>query len=107
MASTAAGGAAFRRPAHVAYVVDRPDGDRGASGVAVLLHLPTGRRVSLSETATAVWLAVADSGQRGARVADLAAGLASRYGADQAEVAADVQRLFDELTAADLLEPTP
>lgn len=99
MTSSAAGETAWRRPPHVAWVVD--------DGTAVLLHLPSGRRVALSETATAVWQALVGAGDAGLRVADVTPALAERFGADAAQVSADVQHLLDELLAAGLLEPRP
>lgn len=99
MTSGATGDPAYRRPAHVAYVVDPALGD-----AAVLLHLPTGRRVTLSSTATAVWLAVVEAGEAGVRAGDLAAPLATRYAADPATVAADVRRLLAQLADEGLVE---
>ena len=92
---------AYRRPDDVAHVVDV------ASGCCVLLHLPTGRRVSLSATASAVWRAVVESGDAGATTVDLAAALAAEFRADPAQVTTDVRALLDQLVTEGLVQPTP
>lgn len=96
MTSGPSGGPLWRRPAHVAWVVD--------DGTAVLLHLPSGRRVALSDTATAVWEALVDAGDGGLRVVDVVPVLAERYHADPGQVAADVEHLLAELAGAGLAE---
>ena len=91
---------AYRRAPDVADVVDS-----AAGGGAVLLHLASGRRTVLSETATAVWQAVVAAGRDGVSAGELAPPLAAHFGADPAVVHADVARLLAELLSAELLEP--
>lgn len=88
----------LRRPEWVAHVLD--DDDR-----AVLLHLPTARRLALSPEATAVWALILDSGTGGTTSARIAAALAPRYAAEPSVIADDVRRLLQALLDADLLEP--
>jgi hypothetical protein len=97
--SAAEAAGAFRRARNVADVVDDVSGGR-----VVLLHLPSGRRRVLSDTATAVWQAVVAAGPAGARVADLAPPLAAQFGADPEVVERDVAQLMGELLAADVVE---
>lgn len=99
MTSRPSPGPRWRRPAHVAWVVD--------DGTAVLLHLPSGRRMALSDTGTAVWQALVEAGDDGVAVADLTPALAERYHANPDQVAADVAHLLTELAAQDLAELSP
>jgi hypothetical protein len=101
---TAAAGkdGAYRRPPYVAFAVDD-----ALDGCRVLLHLPSGRRVSLSTTASDVWVAVVAGGEDGASATDIAPGLADRYGADREQVEQDVRRLLGQLAEADLVELVP
>jgi hypothetical protein len=99
-----AGEVAYRRPAQVAYVVDHPQ-EGAADGVTVLLHLPSGRRTSLSPTGGAVWAALVAAGEAGASAAELAPGLAAAYGADPDQVEADVRGLLEQLAGEGLVEP--
>ncbi len=89
------GEVSYRRAPDVAEVLD--------AGRVVLLHLPSGRRTVLSDTAGAVWQAVAAAGDAGAQVADMAPALAERYGADPVVVAADISRLLVQLREAQLV----
>ena len=85
-----------RRPDRVAHVLD---GER-----AVLLHLPTGRRVVLSPEATAVWQLVIASGLAGVSSDAVTATLAPRYATDADVIAADVHALIQQLAEQDLVE---
>jgi hypothetical protein len=67
----------------------------------VLLHLPSGQRLALSDTASRVW----DGLVEGVDSADLAASLAQAYATDPDVVDRDVRALIDQLLAAGLLEP--
>ena len=89
------GEVSYLRASDVAEVLD--------AGRVVLLHLPSGRRTVLSDTAGAVWQAVSAAGDSGAQVADMAPALAERYGADPVVVAADISRLLVQLREAQLV----
>jgi hypothetical protein len=91
----AGGGPTYRRAPDVAEVLD--------DGRVVLLHLPSGRRTVLSETAGAVWQAVDAAGDAGAQAADVAPPLAARYEAELALVAFDISRLLEQLREAGLV----
>ena len=83
----------YRRPSYVAHVLD---GDR-----AVLLHLPSARRVVLTPTATQTWQLMLELGDLGEVLDVLLAGYPE---ADPAVIEADVRRLVAELVEQDLLE---
>jgi hypothetical protein len=74
---------------------------------AVLLHLPSGQRTGLSDTATRVWQEVVASGTAGIEVGTIAATLAAEYGADPATVTRDVAALLAEMAAAGWVEVVP
>jgi hypothetical protein len=82
---------AYSCPDDVAAV---DDGDR-----TVLLHLPTGQRLVLSPTASALWRGLADGEDPGS----LCQRLAGEYGADVTVIAADQQRLVADLLGRGLL----
>ena len=86
-----------RRPEWVAHVLD---GEH-----AVLLHLPSARRVALSPEATAVWELVVAAGRGGAGADDLVVALAPRYDADPEVIGGDVRALLDELVGGGWVEP--
>jgi hypothetical protein len=90
---------AYRRAPDVAEVVD--------DGRVVLLHLPSGRRSVLSDTAGAVWRAVGAAGAAGARAVDVSPDLAAEYAEDPARIAADVARLLQQLRDAGLVTVLP
>ena len=82
-----------RRPEWVAHVLDKEaDPPR-----AVLLHLPSGRRIGLSHTATRVWQEVVASGADGIDAGGLTEILAPEYGADPKTVAHDVAALLKDM----------
>jgi hypothetical protein len=68
-------------------------------GRIVLLHLPSARRLVLSDTASRIWEGLADGRDPG----ELAASLASAYGTQTDVVAADVDRLVADLLERGLL----
>lgn len=71
------------------------DGDR-----AVLLHLPSARRVVLTPTATRTWQLLLEHG----RLSAVLPALQEEFAADPAVIEADVRRLVAELLEQDLLE---
>lgn len=92
-----------RRPEWVAHVLDEAaDPPR-----AVLLHLPSGKRTGLSDTATRVWQEVVASGDDGVDVDTIAATLAAEYGADSTVVTYDVATLLTEMAAGEWVELVP
>ena len=68
-------------------------------GRIVLLHLPSARRLVLSETATRIWTGLVDGRAPG----ELSASLAAEYGTDAEVVARDVDRLVVDLLDQGLL----
>ena len=71
---------------------------------AVLLHLPSARRVVLSPEATAVWQEIVAAGEVGVRASDITAALAPRYAAEPTTIDADVRNLLVELVDSGLVE---
>lgn len=93
-------GPRVRRPEWVAHVLD----DAVTPPRAVLLHLPSGRRTGLSDTATRVWRAIVDSGADGVtakRVADL---LAPEYGVLPGAILGDIADLYGDLLEGEWVE---
>ena len=72
-------------------------------GRVVLLHLPTARRLVLSETASLIWAGLVD----GRAPAEVAASLAAEYSTDPEVVSADVNRLVTTLQDQGLLAVRP
>ena len=68
-------------------------------GRIVLLHLPSARRLVLSETASRIWTGLVDGRAPG----ELSASLAAEYGTDAEVVARDVDRLVVDLLDQGLL----
>ena len=92
-----------RRPEWVAHVLD----EAAEPPRAVLLHLPSGKRTGLSDTATRVWQEVVASGDEGIDVDAIAATLAAEYGADPQVVTRDVAALLAEMAAGEWVEVVP
>lgn len=92
-----------RRPDWVAHVLD----EDAEPPRAVLLHLPSGRRIGLSPTATRVWQAVVEAGAEGLDLAGMAARLAPEYGADPAVIARDTTALLEEMIEGEWVEVVP
>jgi hypothetical protein len=92
-----------RRPEWVAHVLD----EAAEPPRAVLLHLPSGKRTGLSDTATRVWQEVVASGDAGIEVDTIAATLAAEYGADPQVVTHDVTALLTEMAAGEWVEVVP
>jgi hypothetical protein len=67
----------------------------------VLLHLPSGQRLVLSDTASRIWAGLV----AGTDSAELTVDLAAEYATDPDVVGRDVGGLVDQLLAAGLLEP--
>ncbi len=92
-----------RRPEWVAHVLD----EAAQPPQAVLLHLPSGRRTGLSDTATRIWQEVVASGADGIDAETIAALLAAEYGADPTIVTHDVTVLLTEMVAGEWVEVVP
>lgn len=90
----------FRRPEWVAHVLDQ----EAEPPRAVLLHLPSGRRTALSETATRVWQEVVAAGPDGTDVPTLAATIAPDYGLTGDAIALDISALLVEMTEGEWVE---
>jgi len=71
---------------------------------AVLLHLPSARRVVLSPEATAVWQEIVAAGEVGVQASAITAALAPRYAAEPTTIDADVRNLLVELVDSGLVE---
>ena len=93
----------MRRPEWVAHVLD----EAAEPPRAVLLHLPSGKRTGLSDTATRVWQEVVASGTDGIDTDTIAASLAAEYGADPTIVTRDVAGLLAEMAAGGWVEAVP
>ena len=93
----------FRRPDWVAHVLD----EAAEPPRAVLLHLPSGRRIGLSDTATRVWQEIVASGADGVHVGVITANVAPEYGVDPAVITHDVVALLDEMVAGEWVEVVP
>ena len=85
----------YRRPSYVAHVLD---GDR-----AVLLHLPSARRVVLTPTATRTWQLLLELGD----LDDVVDTLTLEYAARRKAIDHDVRVLIADLVEQDLLEEVP
>jgi len=85
----------YASPADVAAADDE--------GRIVLLHLPSARRLVLSDTASRIWEGLAD----GRDPDELTTSLAATYGTDQDVVRRDVDRLVADLLDRGLLEQRP
>ena len=92
-----------RRPEWVAHVLD----EAAEPPRAVLLHLPSGRRIGLSDTATRVWQEVVAAGADGISLGDIAAILAPEYGVDPAAIAHDVTALLSDMIDGEWIEVVP
>ncbi len=93
----------FRRPEWVAHVID----ETAEPPRAVLLHLPSGKRTGLSETATRIWQEIVASGTEGVSVSAIAAIVAPEYSADPAIIAHDVVALLNDMVAGEWVEIVP
>jgi hypothetical protein len=93
----------FRRPEWVAHVLD----EEADPPRAVLLHLPSGRRTGLSETATRVWQEIVAAGRGGIPVGGIAAIVAPEYGTDPTIITHDIIALLDEMVAGEWVEIVP
>jgi hypothetical protein len=89
-----------RRPEWVAHVLD----DTIDPPRAVLLHLPSGRRIGLSDTATRIWQEIVASGAAGVHLGAIAAVLAPEYGADPTIVQQDVAALLADMVEGEWVE---
>ena len=87
---------AVRRPEWVAHVLD---GEH-----AVLLHLPSAKRVALSPEATAIWSQIVAAGPAGTRTGDIVAALAPRYDVEPTIIESDVRQLLDDLLNGEWVE---
>jgi hypothetical protein len=92
-----------RRPDWVAHVLD----DEAEPPRAVLLHLPSGRRIGLSETATRVWQEIVAAGAEGTHVGAITAIVAPDYGVDPTIITHDVVALLDDMVAGEWVEIVP
>lgn len=90
----------FRRPQWVAHVLDEASGEPHA----ILLHLPRGERIALSETGTRVWQLIVAADEPGTCVEAMAPVLAAEYNAQLEVVEADVLTLIEQLMAGDWIE---
>jgi hypothetical protein len=93
----------FRRPEWVAHVMD----EEADPPRAVLLHLPSGRRTGLSDTATRIWQEVVASGTDGVPVGGITAIVAPEYGVSPATITHDVVALLDDMVAGGWVEIVP
>jgi hypothetical protein len=93
----------FRRPEWVAHVLD----DSADPPRAVLLHLPSGRRTGLSDTATRVWQEIVASGAEGVHLGVLVAVLAPEYGVDPTSITEDVAALLADMARGEWIELVP
>jgi Coenzyme PQQ synthesis protein D (PqqD) len=91
---------AVRRPDWVAHVLDEAaDPPR-----AVLLHLPSGRRIGLSDTATRVWQEIVASGEDGVAAAAVATRIAPEYGVETETIVPDIVDLYEQLLDGEWVE---
>ena len=89
-----------RRPEWVAHVLD----EAAEPPRAVLLHLPSGRRIGLSDTATRVWLEVVAAGADGVHLGAITAILAPEYGVDPTIINHDVAALLADMVQGKWVE---
>lgn len=100
MSEVAGASGRVRRPDWVAHVLDEAaDPPR-----AVLLHLPSGRRIGLSDTATTVWREIVASGAAGVEAADVARTIAPEYGVEPSAIVGDITALYDQLLDGEWVE---
>lgn len=92
--------ARVRRPDWVAHVLD----DAADPPRAVLLHLPSGRRIGLSDTATRVWQEIVDAGEGGIEAAEVAGRIAPEYGVATEAIVADIGELYGQLLEGEWVE---
>ncbi len=97
---TGGANACFRRPEWVAHVLD----EEAEPPRAVLLHLPSGRRIGLSDTATRVWQEIVASGAEGVQMGAIAAIVAPEYGADPTIITHDIAALLAEMVEGEWVE---
>ena len=71
---------------------------------AILLHLPRGERIALSDTGTRIWQLIVAAEAPGTCVEEMAPVLAAEYNAPLDVVAADVSTLIEQLLAGDWIE---
>ena len=95
--------ARFRRPEWVAHVLD----EAAEPPRAVLLHLPSGRRIGLSDTATRVWQEVVAAGSDGVQMGAITAILAPEYGVDPTIITHDVTALLADMVEGEWVEIVP
>ncbi len=89
-----------RRPDWVAHVLDEAaDPPR-----AVLLHLPSGRRIGLSDTATRVWREIVDAGEGGVDAGEVAERIAPEYGVKTDAIVPDIVELYGQLLEGEWVE---
>lgn len=92
-----------RRPDWVAHVLDEAvDPPR-----AVLLHLPSGRRTGLSDTATRVWQEIVAAGADGIEASVIAERVAPDYGVTPEIIESDVTALIVQLLQGEWVEAVP
>lgn len=89
-----------RRPEWVAHVLD----EAAEPPRAVLLHLPSGRRIGLSDTATTVWREIVASGAAGVEAAEVARTVAPEYGVEPVDIVGDIADLYDQLLQGEWVE---
>ena len=92
--------ARVRRPEWVAHVLD----DAAEPPRAVLLHLPSGRRIGLSDTATRVWREIVDAGEAGIDATEVADRIAPEYGVATEAIVADIVELYGQLLEGEWAE---
>lgn len=80
--------------------VSQEDLDDGASPMAYVARLPTGRPLALEGSACLVWLAVSDGGT----LEEIAATAAQMAGVEAADITDDVRTLIDSLLATGLVQ---
>jgi hypothetical protein len=73
---------------------------REVHGEAVLLHLDTGEYFGLDEVGARIWQLIAEKGD----LQEVAAAMYEEYDADEASIAADLNRIVDELVAKRLID---
>jgi hypothetical protein len=70
-------------------------------GEAVLVNLETGSYYSIDSVGAVVW----DCVEKGLSLSQIVEVIAARYEGEQADIAAGIQRLFDDLQAEQLIVP--
>jgi hypothetical protein len=92
--------ATVRRPDWVAHVLD----EAAEPPRAVLLHLPSGRRIGLSDTATRVWREIVDAGEDGVDADEVAERIAPEYGVETGVIVPDIVELYGQLIEGEWVE---